>query len=61
MRTFKHLNKDLYVHMQGHIEFGMTPNATLGNWNRSGDLGKIEVPTLTVGATHYTMDPKHMQ
>jgi proline iminopeptidase len=61
MRAFKHLNKNLYVHMQGHSEFGMTSNATLGNWNRSGDLAKIEVPTLTVGAAHDTMDPKHME
>ena len=50
MRTFKHLNKDLYVHLQGYSEFGMTPNATLGNWNRSTDLPRIEVPTLTIGA-----------
>jgi proline iminopeptidase len=61
MRTFKHINKDLYVHMQGHSEFGMTPNATLGNWNRSADLARMEVPTLTIGAAHDTMDPKHMQ
>lgn len=60
MRTFKHLNKKLYVHMQGYSEFGMTPNATLGNWNRSADLTRIEVPTLTIGATHDTMDPEHM-
>jgi proline iminopeptidase len=61
MRTFKHINKDLYVHMQGHSEFGMTPNATLGNWNRSADLARMEVPTLTIGAAHDTLDPKHMQ
>ena len=61
MRTFKHLNKDLYVHMQGYSEFGMTPNATLGDWNRSSDLPKIEVPTLTIGAAHDTMDPEHMK
>jgi proline iminopeptidase len=61
MRTFKHINKDLYVQMQGHSEFGMTPNATLGNWNRSADLARMEVPTLTIGAAHDTLDPKHMQ
>jgi proline iminopeptidase len=60
-RTFKHLNKDLYVHMQGHSEFGMTPKATLGHWSRSADLPKIVVPTLTIGAEHDTMDPKHME
>jgi len=60
MRTFRHLNQKIYVHMQGHSEFGMTPNATLGDWNRSADLPKIKVPTLSVGATHDTMDPEHM-
>ena len=39
----------------------MTPNATLGHWNRSADLARIEVPTLTIGAEHDTMDPKHME
>ena len=61
LRTFKHLNKELYVHRQGYSEFGMTPNATLGRWNPSSDLPRIEVPTLTIGATHDTMDPKHME
>jgi proline iminopeptidase len=61
LRTFKHLNKDLYVHMQGHSEFGMTPGATLAEWNRSADLHRIEVPTLMVGAEYDTMDPKHME
>lgn len=61
MRTFRHLNKDLYVHMQGYSEFGMTANATLGDWNRSADLPRIEVPTLTIGAAHDTMDPEHME
>jgi len=60
VRTFRHLNQKIYVHMQGHSEFGMTPNATLGDWNRSADLPKIKVPTLSVGATHDTMDPEHM-
>lgn len=60
-RTFRHLNKPLYVHMQGHSEFGMTPEASLGQWSRSADLPKIRVPTLTIGAAHDTMDPRHME
>lgn len=60
-RTFKHLNKAIYVHMQGPSEFGMSENATLGNWSRSADLPKIEVPALIIGATHDTMDPRHME
>lgn len=59
-RTFKHLNHAIYVQMQGHSEFGMTPGATLGEWNRSADLHRIDVPTLIVGAEHDTMDPTHM-
>lgn len=61
MRTFKHINKELYVHMQGYSEFGMTPGATLAEWNRSDDLSQITVPTLTIGAAHDTMNPKHME
>ncbi|MBM5825395.1 MAG: proline iminopeptidase, partial [Cyanobacteria bacterium M_surface_10_m2_119] len=29
--------------------------------DRSADLSQIRVPTLTIGATHDTMDPKHME
>ncbi|NEZ03087.1 proline iminopeptidase-family hydrolase [Wenzhouxiangella sp. XN201] len=61
MRTFKHINKEIYVHMQGYSEFGMTPGATLAEWNRSADLSQITVPTLTIGAAHDTMNPKHME
>ena len=60
LRTFQHLNKEIYVHMQGYSEFGMTPNASLNAWNRSADLPKIRVPTLSIGARHDTMDPEHM-
>ena len=60
-RTLAHLNHAIYIHMQGHSEFGMTPGATLGDWNRSGDLHRIDVPTLVVGAAHDTMDPQHMK
>ena len=58
-RTFSHLNPEVYVHMQGYSEFGITGNATLKNWDRSGDLKTIEVPTLVIGATYDSMDPKH--
>jgi proline iminopeptidase len=39
----------------------MTPNATLGDWSRNRDLGRIRVPTLTIGAAHDTMDPAQME
>ncbi len=61
MRTFKHINKEIYVRMQGYSEFGMTPGATLAEWNRSADLSQITVPTLTIGAAHDTMNPEHME
>ncbi len=58
-RSFAHMNSSIYVLMQGPSEFGIS--GRLENWNRSGDLGKIKVPTLTIGATHDTMDPEHMK
>ena len=60
-RTFKHLNPEVYVYMQGHSEFGITPGATLKGWDRSQDIAQIKVPTLVVGSGHDTMDPKHME
>ena len=60
-RGFTRLNQEQYVTMQGPSEFGMAGNANLKNWDRSKDLGQITVPTLVIGATHDTMDPKHME
>ena len=59
MRAFSKLNRDIYVPMQGPSEMGAS--GKLVNWDRSGDLKKITVPTLVIGATHDTMDPKHME
>lgn len=56
---FTHLNTDVYIPMQGPSELGAS--GKLENWDRSTDLNKIRVPTLTVGAAHDTMDPKHME
>ena len=58
---FKHLNPNIYVYMQGHSEFGMTGNATLKNWDVTAQLKNITAPTLVIGATYDTMDPKHME
>jgi proline iminopeptidase len=58
---FEHLNPNIYVYMQGHSEFGMTGNASLKNWDVSKELKNIKVPTLVIGATHDTMDPKYME
>jgi len=58
-RSFAHMNTPIYTLMQGPSEFGIS--GRLETWNRSGDLDQIKVPTLTVGATHDTMDPEHMK
>lgn len=58
---FDHLNPDIYVFMQGHSEFGMTGNASLKNWDVSGRLKEIKVPTLVIGGKYDTMDPKYMK
>lgn len=59
-RGFAKLNQEQYVTMQGPSEFGMAGDANLKNWDRSKDLSQITVPTLIIGATYDTMDPKHM-
>ncbi len=58
-RAFKHLNPNVYVPMQGPSELGAS--GKLERWDRSGDLARITVPTLVVGARYDTMDPKHME
>ncbi|MBQ0788225.1 MAG: proline iminopeptidase-family hydrolase [Oceanihabitans sp.] len=60
-RGFKHLNPDVYVTMQGPSEFGIKGDATLKNWDVTDRLKEIKTPTLTIGATHDTMDPEHMK
>jgi proline iminopeptidase len=59
MRSFEHYNPDVYVPMQGPSELG--GSGKLLNWDRTADLKKIRVPTLTIGARYDTMDPKHME
>lgn len=58
-RGLDHTNRHIYVLMQGPSEFGIS--GRLENWNRSADLPKITVPTLVIGATNDTMDPKYME
>ena len=59
LRAFKHVNEEIYVMMQGPSEF--KTGGRLISWNRSKDLSKITVPTLTVGAHFDTMDPEYMK
>jgi proline iminopeptidase len=58
-RSFSKLNQTFYTMMQGPSEFGLS--GKLANWERKGDLSKITVPTLTIGARYDTMDPEHMK
>lgn len=59
LRTFNHLNNSVYTTMQGPSEFGI--RGRLATWDRTTDIHKIKVPTLVIGATYDTMDPKHME
>jgi proline iminopeptidase len=54
-----HINNEIYTLMQGPSEFGIS--GLLGKWDRKADLSKLQVPTLMIGATFDTMDPKHMK
>jgi proline iminopeptidase len=58
-RSFDKMNMDLYVTMQGPSEFGISGKLT--NWDVSGQLKNINVPTLVIGATYDSMDPKYME
>ena len=58
-RSFGHLNRAIYVPLQGPSELGAS--GKLEHWDRSGDLKTIAVPTLMVGARHDTMDPNYME
>jgi proline iminopeptidase len=57
-RVFKHLYPKVYIPMQGPSELGAS--GKLADWDRSAELRGIRIPTLTIGAHHDTMDPKHM-
>jgi proline iminopeptidase len=61
MRTLNHANNQVYVHMQGYSEFGVTGDATLKEWDVKERLKEIKVPTLVIGAQYDTMDPSHME
>jgi proline iminopeptidase len=45
--------------MQGPSEFGVA--GKLVDWDVSKNLKHIKIPTLTIGATHDSMDPNYME
>lgn len=57
-RSFSHINRHLYVLMQGPSEMGAS--GRLVNWDRFADLKKINVPTLVISGKYDTMDPAYM-
>lgn len=58
-RTFAKLNKKIYTPMQGPSEMGAS--GKLADWDRTADLPKISVPTLSIGARYDTMEPAQME
>ncbi|QIG43483.1 proline iminopeptidase-family hydrolase [Nocardioides anomalus] len=56
--SFEHINHQVYDLLNGPSELGAT--GTFRDWDRFGDLARIEVPTLVMGAEHDTMDPAHL-
>ncbi len=59
MRALNKINKKIYVPMQGPSELGTS--GKLVRWDRTADLARIAVPTLSVGARYDTMEPAQMQ
>ncbi len=60
-RGFAGINPAIYVPMQGPSELGVSADAKLVDWDRTGDLPSISVPTLVIGARYDTMDPSYME
>lgn len=58
-RTFDHLNKQVYVTLQGPTEFNIT--GLCKNWSIRDRLKKITVPTLVLGAKYDSMNPEDIK
>jgi proline iminopeptidase len=58
-RSFGHINRAIYVPMQGPSEFGAS--GLLEKWDRKADLPKLAMPTLVIAGSHDTMNPEHMR
>ncbi|MCW2791224.1 MAG: pip [Nocardioides sp.] len=59
VESFGHINKAIYVPMQGPSELGAS--GRLAAWDRTADLHRIDVPALVMGAGHDTMDPAQLR
>ncbi len=58
-RGLGHINPKIYIPMLGPSELGL--GGKLLDWDRTADLGQIDVPALVIGAQYDTMDPAHME
>jgi proline iminopeptidase len=58
VRSFAHINRSIYVSMQGPSELGAS--GKLVHWDRTADLRRLTLPTLVIGGAHDTMDPAHL-
>lgn len=59
LRSFKHINQEVYEMMQGPSEFKV--GGRLLYWDHWDDLQNIIVPTLMIGAKYDTMNPEEME
>lgn len=59
VRSLNKINKKIYVPLQGPSELGSS--GKLAAWDRTAELARIAVPTLSVGARYDTMEPAQMQ
>ena len=59
--AFATMNYDLYLTMRGPSEMGMWVEASLAEWDRTGDFHFITTPTLVLGGRHDTMDPSFLE
>jgi proline iminopeptidase len=53
------LNHQVYGYLNGPSEFTCT--GTMKDWDVKGRLKEIKVPTLVIGSTNNTMDPKQLE
>lgn len=59
LRSFKHINQQVYEYMQGPSEF--VPGGILKGWSVWDQLSTLTVPTLMIGAKYDTMNPEEMK
>jgi proline iminopeptidase len=59
IRMLRHRNMAIGQYMSGRSS--LRNSGEFGRWDVTADLGKIAVPTLTIGATYDFHDPAHIE